>query len=178
MKVKSNIALIGFMAAGKTTVGEALARTLGWQFIETDKLIEENTGKTIPRIFKEDGEIAFRDKEIEAVKKAATSNKAVISCGGGVIVNQINIDRLRESSLIVYLWATPPVLMGRLERSKVERPLLKGVDRTQDIDRLFKFRKPFYERAADLKVDASKNNAEAVAERIITRLKGNGSINI
>ncbi|NQT04591.1 MAG: shikimate kinase, partial [Dehalococcoidia bacterium] len=92
--MKSNIALVGFMGTGKTDVGRLLAGKLGKDFIELDELIEQKAGKTIPEIFQQDGEIAFRELEIEATGEAAEKKNAVIACGGGVVLNQINVDRL------------------------------------------------------------------------------------
>ncbi|MHA2127850.1 MAG: shikimate kinase, partial [Promethearchaeota archaeon] len=93
---KSNIALIGFMATGKTTVGKALVEYLGssYSFIETDQIIVEMVGKSIPRIFSEEGEDKFRDYEIIACESASKLEKAVISCGGGVVLKSVNIKNL------------------------------------------------------------------------------------
>ncbi|MFX1387709.1 MAG: shikimate kinase, partial [Promethearchaeota archaeon] len=100
-----SIALIGFMATGKTVVGKALANHLGnnYRFIETDQIIIEDAGKSIPEIFTEDGEIVFREYEIAACKKASKYNNVIISCGGGIVLNKINIDYLRRNSHIVLL---------------------------------------------------------------------------
>ena len=92
--MKSSIALIGFMGTGKTAVGQALAERLGKEFIETDTLIEVKAGRSIPEIFRRHGETAFRELEIEAIKEIAGRDNAVIACGGGVVLNKINIDRL------------------------------------------------------------------------------------
>ena len=85
--MKSNIALIGFMGVGKTVVGKALAKKLDWKFIELDSLVEQKVGKPIPAIFEQDGEIAFRELEIEVTKEVSEEEKAVIACGGGVVLN-------------------------------------------------------------------------------------------
>ncbi|HEY82555.1 MAG TPA: shikimate kinase [Dehalococcoidia bacterium] len=169
--MKTNLALIGFMGAGKTAVGKVLAERLGKEFIELDALIEQRAGKTIPEIFQQDGEIAFRELEIEAVKEVCGKKNAVIACGGGVVLNQINIDRLRKESLIVYLKALPGVILKRTSSDANERPLLKAADRAAEIRRLVQFRKPFYERAADITIDTSKLDVDSVAEQIIKRVK-------
>ncbi|MEJ2278703.1 MAG: shikimate kinase [Candidatus Lokiarchaeota archaeon] len=85
MKEKTSIALIGFMATGKTIIGKALAERLNYIFIETDQMIVENTGKTIPEIFKKEGEEKFRLYEIEACKKVSEMKNTIISCGGGIV---------------------------------------------------------------------------------------------
>ncbi len=179
--MKTNIALIGFMGVGKTAVGEALAKRLNRKFVELDLLIEQKAGKPIPEIFQQDGEVAFRELEIEVTKeitKEITREKyLVIACGGGVVLNKINIDRLREESRIVYLTASPRVILKRISGDGGERPLLKGDNPSSTIQGLLKFRKPFYERAADIKIDTSNLNVDSVVEQIISRLKEDESFN-
>ena len=173
--MKTSLALIGFMGTGKTAVGRVLAARLGKEFIELDSLIEQKAGKTIPEIFQQDGEIGFRELEIEATKEVADRKKAVIACGGGIVLNKINIDRLRQECVIVYLTASPAIILKRTSEDKNERPLLKAPDRASQIRELLKFRRPFYERAADIKIDTSKMNIDSVAEQIMEKLKENES---
>ena len=175
--MKSSIALIGFMGAGKTVVGEALAKKLNKKFVELDSLIERRAGKSIPEIFEQDGEVAFRELEIEVTKEVSRNKNLVIACGGGLVLNKINIDRLRKESIIVYLTASPGVLLKRVLGDEGERPLLSVPDKTSEIRELLRFRKPFYERAADIKIDTSKLDIDAVAEQIIKRLKEDESFN-
>ena len=175
--MKTNIALIGFMGTGKTAVGQALAEKLDKKFIELDPLIERRAGKTIPEIFSQDGEIAFRELEIEVTKEVAERKNVVIACGGGVVLNKINIDRLRKESLIVYLTASPKIILERTSNDAEERPLLKVANPTLTIQELLRFRKPFYERAADIKINTSKLDIDAVVEQIIMKIKENEGFN-
>ena len=175
--MKTNIALIGFMGVGKTAVGEALAEKLDKKFIELDSLIEQKAGKTIPEIFRQDGEIAFRELEIEVTKEVAKDKNQVIACGGGVVLNKINIDRLRNESTMVYLEASPQVILKRVSGGRTERPLLKASNKALTIQELLRFRKPFYERAADIKIDTSKLAIDSVVEQIINKLKRDESFN-
>jgi len=170
--MKTSIALIGFMGTGKTAAGKALAERLGKEFIELDALIELKAGKTIPEIFQQGGEVAFRELEIGVIKEVSQRKNAVIACGGGVVLNKINIDRLKEECLIVYLTASPRVILKRTSGDKNDRPLLKVVDRASEIQRLLKFRKPFYERAADITINTSKLDINSVVEQIIGEVKG------
>jgi len=169
--MKTNIALIGFMGSGKTAVGQVLAKKLDRKFIELDLLIEQKAGKSIPEIFQQDGEIAFRELEIEVAKEIAREKYSVIACGGGIVLNKINIDRLRESSRIVYLTASPRVVLERVSTEEGQRPLLEVENPTLTIQELLEFRKPFYERAADIKIDTSKLDIDSVVEQIIEKLK-------
>ena len=130
---KDSIALIGFMATGKTSIGQALADNLGneYRFIETDQIIIEDAGKLIPRIFAEDGEIRFREYEIEACKKASQLYKVVISCGGGIVLNKINIDYLKQNSHIVLLQASAEEIYKRAMKDGQEtRPIIDKEDPT------------------------------------------------
>jgi shikimate kinase len=163
VNITRNIALIGFMGTGKTTIGRLLAEKLKKEFIETDSLIEDRARKTISRIFAEDGESRFRELEIEAIREAAEAEGAVISCGGGAVLNRINVDRLREKSMIILLEASPEEIFRRT--SSVERPLLAG-ERLKEIKILLKKREPFYQNAADYRIDTTGLQVEAVLDRI------------
>jgi shikimate kinase len=169
--MKTSIALIGFMGTGKTAVGRALAEKLRKRFIELDPLIEQKAGKTIPEIFQEEGETAFRKLEIAVTKEAAREKEAVIACGGGVVLNKINIDRLKKGAVIVYLTASPKVILKRTLHDDEERPLLKVANPAQTIRELLRFRQPFYERAAEITINTSRLDIEATVTQIITRLK-------
>jgi len=175
--MKTNIALIGFMGTGKTAVGQLLARKLNRKFTELDWLIEQQAGKTIPEIFQQEGEITFREFEIEVTKEIARERNTVIACGGGLVLNKINTDRLKESSVIVYLTASPGVILKRVSKEAGQRPLLEVDNPVQTIKELLKFRKPFYERAADITVNTTGLDIESVAEQIISKLKEDESFN-
>ena len=171
----TSIALIGFMGTGKTAVGKLLAEKLGKEFIGLDTLIEKKAGKSIPEIFRQDGEIRFRELEIEVTREAADRENAVIDCGGGIVLNKINIDRLKGSCVIVCLTASPAVILKRTSGDKDGRPLLSVTERARQIKELLKFRRPFYERAADITINTSRMSTDSVAGRIIEILKENES---
>jgi shikimate kinase len=169
--MKSNIVLTGFMGTGKTAVGQALAKRLNRQLIEVDSKIEQMAGKSISDIFKDSGEIYFRELEIGAIKQAAAGKKQVIACGGGVVLNTINIDRLRETGVIINLVASAQIILQRTAGNAGSRPLLDVQQPAERIRELLKFRKPFYDKAADLIINTSKLNIDTVADKIIDRLK-------
>ena len=176
--MKSNIALIGFMGTGKTVVGMALAKRLRWRLVEIDLVIEQIAGRSIPDIFLYDGEIHFRELEIAAIKKVAGGEKQVIACGGGAVLNNINIDRLRESSVIVNLTAAPEIILKRTSEAEGSRPLLNVENPAERIEQLMEFRKPCYARAADFTINTSKLNVDAVTNKIINRLKNHEGFNL
>jgi len=175
--MKTSIALIGFMGVGKTAVGKALAEKLDKRFVELDSLIEQKAGKTIPELFYQDGEVAFRELEIEVTKQVSTNKNLVIACGGGLVLNKINIDRLRNESIIVYLTASLRAILNRIPSEGEERPLLNTPDRALTIQELLRFRKPFYEQAADIKIDTSKLDINSVVEQIRAKLEQDESFN-
>jgi len=176
--MKTSIALIGFMGVGKTVVGKVLAKKLGKNFIELDSLIEQRARKSIADIFQQDGEIAFREREIEVTREVSRGENLVIACGGGIVLNKINIDRLRQQSRIVCLTALPEVILKRVSSDGGKRPLLKATDRDLNVRELLEFREPFYERVADITIDTSKLDINAVAEQIIEKLKDDEGFNL
>ena len=176
--MKTSIALIGFMGTGKTVVGKTLAEKLGKEFVELDSLIEQMAGKTIPEIFKEDGEIAFRELEIEAAMEVSKKKNTVIACGGGVVLNKINIDRLKKETIIVYLTASTGAILKRTLSEGETRPLLNVQDKISEIRELLSFRRPFYERAADITVNTSKLNIDSIVEQIMEKVKEDEGFNL
>lgn len=169
--MKTSIALIGFMGTGKTVVGGRLAQKLDKEFIELDAIIEQKAGQPIPEIFRREGETGFRVFEIEVTREIAGKKNAVIACGGGIVLNTINIDRLRQECIIVCLTASPAIILKRTSGDKDERPLLAVADRSRQIKELLQYRKPYYERAADIMMNTSRLKTDAVVERIIEKLR-------
>jgi shikimate kinase len=169
--VKTSVALIGFMGTGKTVVGRRLAKKLHKQFIELDEMIVKKAGQSIPEIFRREGETGFRALEIETTREIAGKKNAVIACGGGIVLNTINIDRLRQECVVVCLTASPEVILKRTSDDKVGRPLLAVADRRRQIEELLQYRRPFYERAADIIVNTSRLKTDTVVERIIEKLR-------
>jgi len=168
--MRRNIALIGFMGAGKTTVGRILAERLGLRFVETDDLVERMAGKPIPKIFEEDGEEVFRRLEAEAVREAAGMDGVVISCGGGVVLRRENVEALKKTCVVVYLKTSPEEAYRRTLGDEC-RPLLMVEDRMKRIRELLSMREPLYESSADIVVKTDGLTPMEVAERIIEALK-------
>jgi shikimate kinase len=169
--LKTGIALVGFMGTGKTVVGRILAEKTGKEFLELDAIIEEKAGRSIPDIFRTEGEIGFREREIEAVREVAGRKNAVVACGGGAVLNKINIDRLRQESVIVCLAASPEVILKRTSFDQSGRPLLDVADRARQVRELLAFRRPFYRASADITVNTSRLRPATVAWRILGKLK-------
>ena len=166
--MEANVVLIGFMATGKTAVGELVASRLGRPFIDTDALIEAQAGRPVPRIFAELGEAAFRRLEAGVVADAAARSGCVIATGGGVVLSPENMDRLRRGGLVIALHADPRAILARAGGGG--RPLL-GDDPEGNVRRLLEERAPLY-RAADLLIETSSLSVEAVADRVVAFVRG------
>ena len=171
---KDSIALIGFMATGKSTVGKALKDRLGkdYQFIETDQVIIEITGKSIPKIFEEDGEAKFREYEIEACKKVSQLSKSIISCGGGVVLNESNIEILKQSCHIVLLTATPEGIYSRvMNDGKENRPIINKKEPFKEIEKILLEREIYYNSSAEIVIETTDKSVEMIVEEILMQTK-------
>jgi shikimate kinase len=166
--MKTSIALVGFMGTGKTAVGEILAAKLGKAFVELDTEIEKEAGKIIADIFREDGEPRFREIETEVVGRYSGQKNVVIACGGGIVLNNTNMFRLKKECVIVCLSAALPDILKRVVGSK--RPLLNVPDREKRIKELLESRRSLYESAADITINTSGSDAPGVVKKIINAL--------
>lgn len=140
---QKNIVLMGFMGTGKTTVGKQLANRLNMEFIDMDHMIEARAGKSITRIFAEEGEPHFRNMERELTKELSARQGLVIGCGGGVVLNPDNIRDYQRTGLVVCLTASPDTIFKRTAKAN-HRPLLEEQDRLQRIRELLEKRKSLY----------------------------------
>ena len=144
------IIIIGYMGAGKTTVGKALSKDLGIPFYDLDWYIENRMRKTIKQIFDERGEEGFRKIEHNMLHEVAEFENIILSCGGGTPCFYDNMDYLNQQGETVYLKATPEVLYGHLKIGESVRPLLlnKTPEEVQEfIKEQLKYREPFYAKA-------------------------------
>lgn len=159
-----NIALVGFMGTGKTSVGHLLARILHFRLVDTDDLIERRTGKKISAVFSEEGEARFREHERAVVEELARFRKTVIAAGGGLVTNPANIVSLKTHALVVCLWAAPEVIWRRV-RHQAHRPLLNTPDPLATIRQLLAEREPFY-READVLIGTDIRSIKTVALQV------------
>lgn len=168
---KNNVALVGFMGTGKTTVGHKICEKSQYELKEIDELIEASEGMTIARIFEERGEKAFRNIETETVKKVTQVQNTVISCGGGTVLRTQNLEMLRASGRIVLLRAKPETVLERVKKNGDKRPLLSRYLSRGYISWLMKKRRAVYEAAADYVIDVDGKTADAVADEILTYMR-------
>lgn len=161
-----NIVLTGFMATGKTEISKALAKMLNRELLDTDAMIVEAAGVSINDIFAKHGEEYFRQLERDIIKKASEYDNAIISTGGGVVMNKDNVEVLRSNGKIVNLSPEFEVIKERMELAAKTRPLMKGKS-IDEIKQLFEYRKPFYDNC-DIKIKiTNENTPQGHAEEII-----------
>lgn len=140
----NRIVLMGFMGAGKTTIGKRLAKSLGCSFLDTDEMIEKEQNRKISEIFEKDGEDAFRDMETALLKRLKQSNEMfVLSIGGGMPVREENREILREIGKVIYLKTSKEEIIRRVSGDK-NRPLLQGGSLEEKVTSLMNAREQIY----------------------------------
>jgi shikimate kinase len=164
-----NLALIGFMGTGKTSVGRLVAESLHFDYLDTDEMIQSATGKTITEIFKNDGEKNFRALEQKTVEELASRTKTVISAGGGLPVNPKNLSSLKMHALVVCLWASPEKIWERV-KNQSHRPLLHDENPQAKIRELLAAREPFYKQA-DVLLNTELRSVREVAQQIVHQFR-------
>ncbi len=158
------------MGSGKSLVGKILANKINFNFVDTDKLIEKKIGKSINRIFKEDGEIYFRQLEDKIITDILSNDKTVISLGGGSIENNNIRKIIKKNSYNIYLQVKLDILISRLIYSS-NRPLLKKNNMNLTLTKLLNKRSKFYQKA-DLIIN-NNTNTKFVIEKILNILNEN-----
>ncbi|MGH7790804.1 MAG: shikimate kinase [Thermodesulfobacteriota bacterium] len=164
----NNIFLIGFMGAGKTSVGKILAKSLEMSFVDLDVEIEKELGMTIPEIFSTHGEGFFRDAESEALRSVAERERQAIATGGGVVLREENWEVMGKKGVTIYLKAPAAVLYNRV-KNNTSRPLLQVEDPLKRARKLLSQRVPLYEKA-DLIVDTERISPQEAVREISTKL--------
>ena len=164
-----NLALTGFMGTGKSTVGRQVARVLGFEFVDTDDLIEEHAGVSIAEIFDQSGELVFRKMEHEVVANLNDCDSTVFAAGGGLVVDPANLESLKKHSLVFCLWASPETIWKRC-RTQTHRPLLHGPDPKVRIAELLALREPHY-RQADIIVSTEIRPQREVVQQVVHQFR-------
>ena len=159
------ITLTGFMGSGKTTVGKVLADFLGCPFMDLDDLVVKKAGKSIPDIFAQDGESAFRQLEAQVLRKTVekyAESTAVLALGGGAVLAPASAVLLRDKTVCIYLRATLETLLARLEGETAGRPLADA-----SLAERLASREPIYEKTAHVIVDTDGLSPDEVADEVI-----------
>ncbi len=162
--------LAGMMGAGKSSAGRVLATRLGWAFIDTDERVEQRAGRTIPELFRSEGEARFRAVELEVLRELP-ARRAVIALGGGAVVPEENRVILREKGTLVWLDARPETLAERVEETD-DRPLLAGArgDERLELLRALRTQRAAAYARADLRVETDGKSPTEVCEAVLRAL--------
>ena len=172
---KKQIYLTGFMGTGKSTILNGLHEKCGFQKVEMDEQIAAEEGMSIPNIFQEKGEDYFRSLETELVKRISRLDQVVVSCGGGTVMRQCNVDIMKENGIIVLLTATPETVYDRVKGSH-NRPLLEQNMNPEYIAKLMEERRPRYEAAADIRVQTDGRTSQEICTEIMGKITEYGFV--
>jgi len=166
---KESIFLVGPMGAGKSTVGRILSERLQYEFVDSDHVIEERTGASIPMIFDIEGEAGFRDREETVIDDLTQSPQIVLATGGGVVEREENRKHLRSRGFVVYLKSPVESLIQRTKHDR-NRPLLQQANPAKVLRELMVKREPWYIEMADLIVETQQVPVHRVVKQIIDQL--------
>ncbi len=150
------------MGCGKSSVGRRIASNTGHRFADTDEIVAARAGRSISRIFAEQGEAHFRELETAALKELSDASGIVLATGGGIILREKNRAALRSIGPVMWLDAAPDVLFGRVSRNR-KRPLLHTGDPRATFDALLTARRPIYEETANFRIDSTGLSHDEVA---------------
>jgi shikimate kinase len=172
---KRNIFLVGLMGAGKTTIGRQLARTLGYEFVDSDHEIEQRTGADIPWIFDIEGEAGFRERERTVIDELTQRQGIVLATGGGAVLDPANRRHLMSRGLVVYLRASVKHLFKRTALDR-NRPLLQTDDPHQRLQQLLDERDPLYREIADIIVDTNNRSVSNSVRLIVNQFNNHAGV--
>lgn len=168
-RLKKTVALVGMMGAGKTAVGRAVAVKLGVPFLDSDAEIEAAANLSVPEIFQRDGEVFFRKRETEVIRRLLEAQSGILSTGGGAYLAEINRSNITEKGVALWLDAQLGLLWNRVKH-KDTRPLLRTADPRATLAEIFATRTPIYQ-LSELRVVCAENlSIDAMAERVIETL--------
>lgn len=167
--MNKNILLIGFMGTGKTTTSKILSEKTNMPEIDMDAYIVEKNGVSIAEMFEQKGEDYFRDRETECLIDILKNDGVIVSCGGGVVVRDINVKYMKNQGVIVLLTATPETIYNRVKNSN-DRPILNGNMNIEYIEKLMEKRKSRYLEVADIIIETDGKTPEEVVTEIIKKV--------
>ncbi|MEI7814502.1 MAG: shikimate kinase [Coriobacteriia bacterium] len=166
----SHLLLVGFMGAGKSTVGRLVAEQLGLPFVDIDELVQLQDGRTAREIFQETGEPAFRALETSALNSVGTMLPSVVACGGGVVLSNSNRATLKRLGMVVYLRVTAAETLARVGDDST-RPLLSGAGGVLAAGKLLEAREALYVAVADATVDTGDRTPQDVAHEVVALMR-------
>ena len=173
------IILIGFRCTGKTTIGKKLAEVLNWKFLDLDVEIQKKTGKTIKEMVEEKGWEFFRNLEKKEMENLYDLKRVVIALGGGGVLHQKEMEKLKEKSLVIWLFTPEEVILQRLrqdEKTSSQRPALSNTSLEEEIRNILKEREPLYEKFSHFKIDTSENIVGKTVDKILKILQNQSRV--
>lgn len=168
-RLKKTVALVGMMGSGKTAVGRAVALKLGVPFLDSDQEIEAAANLTVPEIFQRDGEVFFRKRETEVIRRLLETQSGILSTGGGAYLAKINRDNIAKKGVALWLDAQLDLLWSRVKH-KDTRPLLRTPDPRATLAEIYAARTPIYQLAELRVACAAALSIDEMAERVIATL--------
>ncbi|MEA1082510.1 shikimate kinase AroK [Marinobacter qingdaonensis] len=169
MSLPKRVVLVGPMGAGKSTIGRMLAKELGYQFLDSDRIIEERCGANIPWIFDVEGEDGFRQRETAMLDELSLKHNTVLATGGGAIMRPENHRLLKQDALVVYLKTSIDQQVERTRKDR-NRPLLQNDDPEAVLRKLFAIRDPLYTQLADIIMHTDRKSPRLVVRQLVNRM--------
>ena len=169
-----NVFLIGYRCTGKSAVGKQLATKLGWPFIDTDSLLVSESGVSIKEIVEKYGWETFRKMEHVIVNQVCILDRRVVATGGGIVLNEANVNLMKKNGRLVWLKAAPETIKTRMmldQGTEAFRPSLSSKDSFSEIEETLIERYPFYKRAMDFFVDTDNVGLDAIVDSTLENLK-------
>ena len=176
-----NLILIGLRGSGKSTVGRILSERLGWNFCDSDVIVQERSGMTIRELFESRGEAEFRKLESVVVIECVSGDQTIVATGGGAVLNPLNVAAMKRNGFVVHLTADPTELWRRISQdaaSMETRPKLvagaySGID---ELKKLMLARAGVYAQARDVEVDVEERSPDEVADAVLVLMRAHGVI--
>lgn len=165
----NNVFLIGFMGSGKSTIAACMSENYGMDVVEMDEVLAKRENMSIPDIFAQKGEAYFREAETRLLREIEAEEHKVVSCGGGVVLREENVQEMKRKGQIVLLSARPETILARVKGSH-DRPLLAGKKDLPSIYAMMEERRPKYEAAADVVIATDGKTAEEISKEIKERI--------
>ncbi|WP_226597680.1 shikimate kinase AroK [Marinobacter nauticus] len=169
MSLPKRVVLVGPMGAGKSTIGRLLAKELGYQFLDSDRIIEERCGANIPWIFDVEGEDGFRQRETAMLDELSGEAGTVLATGGGAVMRAENHGLLKKNAVVVYLKTSIDQQVERTRKDR-NRPLLQNDDPEGVLRRLFAIRDPLYTELADIVMFTDRKSPRLVVRQLVNRI--------
>jgi len=169
-----NLFLIGYRCTGKTTVGQALAERLNWTFVDTDEVVVETAGTSIARMVEVHGWPYFRRLERKTLADVANGSDQVVATGGGVVLDDRNLDVMQKTGTVVWLTADETTIARRMladHATQTNRPSLTDQGQIDEIRQVLAERRPRYEKASDITIETDQASIEMICNRILMELK-------